>query len=1332
MKRNGNNQTTAEYYLGLDIGTDSVGFAATDTDYRLLRRGGNSIWGIRLFDEGQTAEERRLQRVNRRRLARRKWRLHLLRELFDEAVTQKDPGFFSRMDESFLYAEDKTGGTKFSLFADSDYTDKDHARAFPTAYHLRHELIVNPSAHDVRLVYLALHHIIKSRGHFLFEVDSAEERSPADLWTDFLLAMQEQMSISVYCEDTEALFAVLSDRGLGKIDKSRRIEKLLSFTEDGEREEKELKKIAKKTCALLAGGKLKMSDLFADEAYAEYSFSVEMGEEEKEKACEAVGDLGDVLRAAAAIYNMLLLNSITKEHRYICDFKVAEYLKHKADVRALKDYLRHVLGDKELYKSIFNLKKAGHNNYAAYSGYKKADKEHKCSAEEFCKFLKSKLGTAPLVDDARYREMFERIEEGTFAPKLRTSANGVFPNSLHEKELVAILENAKAYLPFLSAKDESGLTVAEKILSVFRFRIPYYVGPLNPQSKHGWITRDTASVVYPWSFSTVVDEEASAGGFIEKMTSLCTYTGDNVLPRDSLLYSKYAVLNEINNIKINGKSISVETKQKLYRELFEQSDRKVTKKRIEEFLRRNGMSADDVVSGIDDTLNASLASYHKMKRLIPTLGTELAEEVIRHIVLFGDSKKLLRSWLKTNTPLDEEQIGYTLKLRFKEWGRLSQTLLTGLCALKNSETGEAQSVMELLWDTNENLMQILYKYGFIEAARGYRKEKHGIKEDLRSAVADLYVSPKIRRSIWQTLRIIDEIVDARRAAPQKVFIEVAREEGEKGKRTDVRKQQLMTLYKKCRMEADALYAQLDAEDPDRLRGDKYFLYYSQFGKCMYSGEPIDLSDLSDQNLWDIDHIYPRSRIKDDSLDNRVLVKATLNRNKTNVYPIAFDVRSKMSGWWKTLYERGAITKKKYERLTRGEELSVEELTDFVNRQLVETRQSTKAVAELLETFLPQTRVVYSKAGHVSDFRKEFGFRKCRSVNDLHHAKDAYLNIVVGNYFDTRFTDSFRRNIRNENYSVNPQVMYKHDVPGAWMAGDEGTIATVKTAMAKNSVLYTRQPRTVGGALYDLQPVKAPRGQVPLKKMLSIDKYGGYNSAKGAYFVLVEYTEKKKRARFLENVLLHERAAYEADPQAFAKAHWAPDAQVIIPRILVESLMEIDGQRMHVRGRTGERIVFVHAYQLTVDQDTQTSFARIEKYLNRCKEARGELPLYPINGITAEENLRLYRFLKDKSLARVYGNGVSTFTKLLDQREEAFSCLSLHAQCKVLAEMLKFFRCNAEYPNMELLDGPGKMGITLFNKKISDRKSMFLIHQSVTGLYEIEIDLLTCSSMELEE
>ena len=83
----------------------------------------------------------------------------------------------------------------------------------------------------------------------------------------------------------------------------------------------------------------------------------------------------------------------------------------------------------------------------------------------------------------------------------------------------------------------------------------------------------------------------------------------------------------------------------------------------------------------------------------------------------------------------------------------------------------------------------------------------------------------------------------------------------------------MELYKSCKKEAekfcpyfDVLSKKLSDEDESKLRSDKLYFYYIQLGKCMYTGEEISLGELMNGNgRFDIDHIYPRSKIKDDSL-----------------------------------------------------------------------------------------------------------------------------------------------------------------------------------------------------------------------------------------------------------------------------------------------------------------------------------------------------------------------------------------------------------------------------------------------------------------------------------
>ena len=66
------------YYLGLDIGTDSVGYAVADERYTLLKHHGEPAWGVTLFDAASQAAERRVFRTTLRRLDRRKQRVRLL------------------------------------------------------------------------------------------------------------------------------------------------------------------------------------------------------------------------------------------------------------------------------------------------------------------------------------------------------------------------------------------------------------------------------------------------------------------------------------------------------------------------------------------------------------------------------------------------------------------------------------------------------------------------------------------------------------------------------------------------------------------------------------------------------------------------------------------------------------------------------------------------------------------------------------------------------------------------------------------------------------------------------------------------------------------------------------------------------------------------------------------------------------------------------------------------------------------------------------------------------------------------------------------------------
>lgn len=1318
MKRNGNHQITGDYYIGLDVGSNSVGWAVTDKNYNILKFKGNAMWGVRLFDEGQGASDCRTNRTNRRRLARRNQRLLLLQMLFAEEIARKDTGFFMRLQESALHADDKAG-SKFSVFADDKFTDKEYHKKYPTVYHLRNELAESTKEHDVRLVFMALHHILKSRGHFLYETaDSGEFITLEMAFEDLCVYLEKEYDTIFRPADANGFFDTLLRNDMGISAKKKALRGFISMKADDIAAVDSLA-----VSDMLAGATVNFSDLFRDEELKKAEpkrFCLKYSLDDNFDAISSVlGERMELLVHLKSVFDAAKLSQILSGHTSISKAKIALFEKNKKDLALLKKYVRTAASEK--YKLIFSQKADKLNNFPAYSQYHSESGDYTCSQEDFCKFLRKELPTPSPADEEMTR-IFREIQDSTFLTKLRGSDNGVIPYQLHKQELLHILENASSYLSFLNERDPDGITVKDKIIKIFEFRIPYYVGPLNSASPHHWAVRFAGKEhekVYPWNFEAIVDTEASAGAFIENLIGRCTYTGEKVLPRDSLLYSEYMLRNEMNLLRVNGKPLPRDVKESLLNHFFFDARRKVTKKKIHNYLLTEGLiTKTDEVSGIDDTIKTTLRSYHDFRDILERTGDYgMVEGIIRSILVFGEDKAMLRRWLKKNTyDLTEEDYRYICRLKYNDWGRLSETFLTGL-------SDEGMTIMDCLRETDCNLMQLLSsEYEFSKLAEEHRNKVLGNNQTLTQKLDSLYIAPVARRSIRQALRIVDEIVDIRKAAPAKLFIEMARDDKQemKDKRTESRKSQLTALYKACGAERDILFKKLENEDDNSLRQDKLYLYYLQLGKCMYTGESIDFESLLHSDYYDIDHIFPQSKIKDNSLDNRVLVRSEYNREKTNIYPINGNIREKMLPTWQYMKNAGLISRKKFDRLSRNYPLTEAELSAFVARQLTETQYSTKALSVLLKNAYADTKIVYSKAGNVSDFRHDFDMIKCREVNDLHHAKDAYLNIVVGNVYSTKFTDRFFANIHKENYSLNK--VFAYNIPGAW--NTETSIATVKKYMAKNNPLVVRMPREVKGQLFDLQLMPAGKGQLEKKTGLSIDKYGGYNKLYGAYFCAVEFTDKKKRVRALQPVYVYKKDLFERDPVRYCEETLGlTSPKVIAPKIRINTMLELDGKRLLLSSRTGVSLIYKHTYQLAIDAKRESYIRNISKYVERCAARKTELPITDYDGLSVEENATLYDWFLEKCDQKVYADFFRPMMADMVAHRSKFDSMSMLGQCKLLLEALKAFKCNAQNPDFSDLCGKKTVGRISKSMNLSNFSTARLINQSVTGLYETSVDLL---------
>lgn len=1344
------------YYLGLDIGTDSVGYAVTDTDYNLKKFKGEPVWGATLFDAANTSAERRAFRVGRRRIDRAQQRVSLLNELFAEEVGNLDPHFFIRRRQSALYGGDAEYGV--NIFEGEGITDKEYHEKYPTIHHLILELMQSTQPHDIRLIYIACAWLVANRGHFLFDVPAdrvAEILDFNEVYRDFCDYLSEQEYAMPWSSEVGAdtiLEILQMETGVKKKTEAFR-ERVFGGSRPGKEITEDMPFSAEGVVSLLAGGKVKPAELFGNAAYEETdSVSLIMNDEDFARIAAELDEDGELLYKLRAMKNCAQLITAMKNAACISEGKVAVYEQHKADLKTLKYFVKKYCP--KSYNEFF--RDAVKGNYVFYTRHVKSlsEEERKeiksvSGKEEFSDFVAKKMKTVvpKEADKERYEDMMRRLEARTFLPKQKDGDNRVIPQQLYRYELAEILSHAGEYCPLLSEVDEDGISVAQKVLSVFDFKIPYYVGPLKENGgRNTWLVRKAKGRILPWNFDELVDLDACEKVFIKKMTNKCTYLPDeNVLPVQSLLYSRFTVLNELNNLKINDRKIPVGVKQELFGELFEKHVR-VTPKKIRDYLTQHGyMEKTDTMTGLDETVKSGLKPYHIFKKLLEsgTLFEEDAEQIIEHAA-YCENKSRMRRWLKENySALTEDDVSYIVRQNLKEFGRLSERFLTGIFGTEKGSDGEAHSIMEMLWSTNENLMQLLSdRYTFADTVAQMREEYYtDCPQSLNDRLSAMYVSNAVKRPIFRTADIVREVVGAMGAAPAKIFVEMARGglPEQKGKRTKTRKTQLLEYYKQIKTEdARRLTAELEAMGvmaDNRLQSDRLFLYYLQLGRCAYTGQPVDLAHLTD-GTYNLDHIYPQCYVKDDSvLNNLVLVKSELNGRKSDSYPLSEEIRHAMQPFWQSLKEAGLMTDEKFRRLTRKTPFTDDEKQGFINRQLVETRQSTKAITALLQERFPQTEIVYVKAGMVSEFRQEFDLLKSRAVNDLHHAKDAYLNIVVGNVYHERFTKKWFTVDSSYNVQVKKifQKPQKHGELCYWRGEED--IARVKKTMAKNAVHLTRYAFCRKGGLFDQQPVKKAPGLIPLKKGMPTEKYGGYNKPTASFFVLARFTVKAKREVMIVPVNLIDADRFLLD-KSFAAGYTAEMIERITGKapqnvelllngrpLKVKTVFTLDGTPVTLSGKAGggKQMLVAALCAPLLGSVNERYVKAMESFHNKRATNPSLLPDKAHDKLSQEENLALYDLLTHKLQTFPYCNLPNNQAETLIKGREKFASAEITVQIGCLLGLLNLMNGRKNTCDLTAAGGPAMAGNVVLSTNLSNWKKKYsdvrILDRSAAGLFE---------------
>lgn len=1365
-----------KFYLGLDLGTSSVGWAVTDENYVLRRAKGKDLWGSRLFDEAQPSAERRSHRTSRRRTERERARIAMLTSYFEEEINKVDPGFLMRLEESKFHKEDRSeqNKQKYALFHDADFTDVEFYHTYPTIFHLRKRLIESAEPMDVRLVYLALLNMFKHRGNFL-NTSLDNDQDVVDMeaaWVEFTNAA-EMYGISFGdMVDYHEVEQSLGEKGLSR---SQIAEKLCDYLDV-----KKADKAKYELVLLLCGRAGKIANIYGQDIVGEenktFSFSYrDSNYEEKEgQVIEILGEeYFELLRAAKAVHDVGLLSNILKGEKYLTFARVESYESHKKDLALLKRVMKKY--SMEDYNMMFRTMESG--SYSAYIGSVNSEptKIRRKGQEKdqgiLYKKIKALLSKYP-QDDEEVQTILRKIDAEIFLPKQLTSDNGVIPNQVYVKEMKAILKNAEQYLPFLKETDEYHLTVSERILQLFQFRIPYYVGPLGQEylDKPGynvWAERKEPGKILPWNFEEKIDTKGAAEKFIERMVRHCSYLkNERTLPKNSLMYERYMVLNEINNLRVYGEKIPVDVKQDIYMTLFAEKN-KVTVKDLEKYFVSHGIveqGETEFLSGIDlvGGIKSSLSTLHKFKGIfgedvLLEKNQKIIEDIVFWITVYGDDKKFVKERIKEKyvDVLNDAQIKRICGFKFSGWGNLSKEFLE----LSGTAREDERSILTAMWETNDNLMELLserytYKKALDEKVSVAHKE---LSEWTHEDLDGMYLSAPVKRMLWQTIKIMNELTELLGRTPDRVFVEMPREEEQKKERKASRKKRISDLYAALGKEGKEWRAEVDARSESDFKIKKLYLYYMQMGRCMYTGKPIDLDRLlKDNTAYDIDHIYPRHFTTDNNIDNNlVLVEKQTNAGKSDTYPIDDAIQNRQIGFWKSLLDKNFLSKEKYHRLTRKTPFTEEEKAGFIARQLVETRQGTKAITQIIQQAFPDATVVFSKAGEVSKFRQHYDMEKVRCINNLHHAKDAYLNIVVGNTYYVKFTSNplnfikkAERDPNNNTYKYHMDKIFDYDVvrgtETAWIGTkneSNTTLRTVKDTMRRNTPLITKRAYVTHGSITRKDTVYSadiaknlvylPMSSDP--RLSDVKKYGGRSDITTQCYCLVEYKVKGKRVLSLEALPVY---LGDVDTLSTEKiigylvmmlnaeypGKSVTDVTLKYKCIRMNTKIKLDGHYYYIAGKTNAQICIENAVELFLD-------AQSEQYVKKIEKAKstgdyGEIDKEGKLIITKANNEFLYHKLLDKMAGKNMSERKGSIYTALCNGTENFTELTTEKQCGILLQLIQWLGNVFAGIDLSLIGGKSKTGTCLMGKRITNVQELQLICTSATGLMESSIDLLS--------
>lgn len=483
--------------------------------------------------------------------------------------------------------------------------------------------------------------------------------------------------------------------------------------------------------------------------------------------------------------------------------------------------------------------------------------------------------------------------------------------------------------------------------------------------------------------------------------------GLRVCPKSSPLFQEFKIWQRLNDLKVNGRYLDQDTKEKLFKELNIRgrlSDKEILKiffknykelslnfKEVEGNETQSalfrayakiiansghgeydftGMPATDSLSVVTKIFEALGFRTDFLTFDSSSEGESLEQQPmfrLWHLLysfegdnsLSGNDKLVHKLMDITGMDIDSAKILATVTFP-SDYGSLSSKAM--------------RKILAYLREGNEYSLACEYA-GYRHSSSSLTKEElenKVYKDKLEPLPKNSLRNPVVEKILNQMVNVVNEVIDVY-GKPDEIRIELARE---LKKSADERKEMADAITKSTKKHDEyrnILKNEFGIPNPSRNDIIRYRLYLELKDNgfhTLYSNTYISQEKLFGKE-FDIEHIIPQAKLFDDSFSNKTLEVSHVNREKSNRTAMDF-VLDKYGDEYRTEYESRVehLFKIKVISLAKRNKLLMKEADipqGFIERDLRETQYIAKKAKEMLEDVV---RSVVSTTGAVTDRLRE--------------------------------------------------------------------------------------------------------------------------------------------------------------------------------------------------------------------------------------------------------------------------------------------------------------------------------------------------------------------------